>query len=361
MTEAELPLRDPQQRFVQRTLLLLLAVSSIAAATAGTLHWFEAHTAPINRIVPPLMAVLYAALATWHWRNPDRIVATLWTGWVVGVVGLALPAWYFVVAALGGGSRLVDAFPPVTSVLLPMLLMMVVFAQPRHAAWAVAVAWGLIAAPVVGYLLAHPSELETPRGLDLFMAFGPVSALVPLLIPLLRGVEARYRQLREEGERLQALAERDALIGLYNRRAGERFLATLLANARADAALILFDLDHFKRINDTHGHPAGDAVLIEVGRRCAALLGPDDIFARWGVEEFLVVSPGQSPNGGTALAGRLREAIRSAPIEPVGTVTASFGVTTVQADDTLAQVVQRADDALYRAKAEGRDRVVELR
>ena len=54
-----------------------------------TLHWFEANTAPINRIVPPLMAALYAALATWHWRNPDRIVTTLWTGWVVGVVGLA--------------------------------------------------------------------------------------------------------------------------------------------------------------------------------------------------------------------------------------------------------------------------------
>src|SRR5688572_7408442 len=268
----ELPLRDPQHDFVQRTLLLLFVVSAFAAATAGVLHWLEPETAAINRIVPPLMALGYAAVAIAHHRRPERLATTLWAGFAIGLLGLAAPAWYFVLDALAGNGRLVETFPPLSSVLLPMLLLMVVFGQPRHAAWTVAIAWLLIAAPVLAYLVSHRSELETPRGLDLFMAFGPVSAIVPLLIPLLRGAEARYRQLREDGERLQALAERDALIGLYNRRAGERFLATLLANARADAALILFDLDHFKRINDTHGHPAGDAVLIEVGRRCAALL-----------------------------------------------------------------------------------------
>ncbi|MGH8029303.1 MAG: GGDEF domain-containing protein, partial [Arenimonas sp.] len=193
---------------------------------------------------------------------------------------------------------------------------------------------------------------------DLVLALGPGALFVPLLVPLLRGMERRFHALRREGERLQALAERDVLIGLYNRRAGERFLGTLLAHEQRDAALVLFDIDHFKRINDAFGHPAGDAVLIEVGRRCSAVLGRDDIFARWGGEEFLVVLPGATSTGSAMLAERLRSAIHAEPIAPVGRVSASFGVTTLRAGDTLAEVVQRADEALYRAKSEGRNRVV---
>jgi diguanylate cyclase (GGDEF)-like protein len=203
-------------------------------------------------------------------------------------------------------------------------------------------------------LAAHLPQLWTPRGLDLVLALGPGALFVPLLVPLLRGIERRFHALRAEGERLQALAERDVLIGLYNRRAGERFLSTLLAHARDDAALVLFDIDHFKRINDRHGHPAGDAVLIEVGRRCAARLGRDDIFARWGGEEFLVLVRGTREDGGLSAAEHLRRAVCELPIEPVGTVSASFGVARFRPSDTVATWVARADTALYAAKSAGR-------
>src|SRR5690606_28987391 len=114
--------------------------------------------------------------------------------------------------------------PPVGAVFLPTVLVMALFARPLHALWAALVAWLAIGAPVIAYLLLHPAELWTPRGLDLALALGPMALIVPLLVPVMRGVEDRFRAMRQEGDRLQALAERDVLIGLYNRRAGERFL-----------------------------------------------------------------------------------------------------------------------------------------
>ena len=354
------PLRDVRARGVQRTVLGALALGAVAAATAATFHWLEPTPEPIDRIVPTVLAVAFALLAWRQWLRPVRMASTLWIGWCVAVAALAAPTWWYLVRSLRSSELLVELLPPIGAALPPVLIGMALFARPRPALWATFAAWLAVAAPVLAYLAGHPAQAWTPRGLDLVLALGPGALFIPVLVPLVRGVEQRFDSLHREGERLQQLAERDVLIGLYNRRAGERFLGTLLAHARQDAALVLFDIDHFKRINDTHGHPVGDAVLIEVGRRCAAALGRDDIFARWGGEEFLVVLPGATAAGSIALAERLRRAIRAEPIADVGTVSASFGVTVLQPGDTLAQVVQRADEALYRAKAEGRDRVVSV-
>jgi diguanylate cyclase (GGDEF)-like protein len=348
---------DAQTALVRRTVSAGLWLGAIAALIASALHWLDPHADPIHRVVPPVLAASFVLLAVRHARQPEAMGATLWTAWWLAIAGLGVPTWWFIARSLRTGELLVELLPPVVAGLPPVLVGMALFARPRVALRATLVAWALVALPVLAYLVAHLPQLWTPRGLDLALGLGPGALFVPLLVPLLRGVERRFHALRREGERLQALAERDVLIGLYNRRAGERFLATLLAHARDDAALVLFDIDHFKRINDAHGHPAGDAVLVEVGRRCSAQLGPDDIFARWGGEEFLVVLPGVDAGGGAAMAERLRAAIASTPIASVGTVTASFGVTAVRAGDTLAEVVQRADEALYRAKAGGRDRV----
>jgi diguanylate cyclase (GGDEF)-like protein len=354
------PMRDARQRFVQRSVLWLHLLAAGAAGMIAVLHWFEPNPVPLNQFTPALLAVVFLALGWRQWRAPDHLASTLWTGWCAVLVGLGTPVWYFTLLAHQGQQTLIDHLPPMSAVFMPTVLVMALFARPRHALWATLIAWLAIGAPVIVYLLLHPEELWSPRGLDLAMALGPMALMVPLLVPVMRGVEERFQALRQEGERLQALAERDVLIGLYNRRAGERFLSTLLAHARDDAALILFDIDHFKRINDNFGHPAGDAVLIEVGKRCAAQLGRDDILARWGGEEFLVVLPSVPSDQIQAIAERLRAAIHATPIDPVGMVSASFGVTSVQPQDTLGEVLQRVDDALYRAKSAGRNCVVAL-
>ncbi len=170
------------------------------------------------------------------------------------------------------------------------------------------------------------------------------------------------RRLAER--KLRRQAERDALTGLLNRRSLVEALkrATEQRAAAGEAsALILVDLDYFKSINDGFGHPAGDRVLIAVGRALQRPLGRDDVIARLGGDEFAVIARcGPEPEDGERLAERLLHAVRDCKIEADGVripVTASAGVAAVEARATAMAVIEAADRALYRAKLSGRDRV----
>ena len=283
----------------------------------------------------------------------------IWASFVVALFALAVPAWVYPVQAITQpGAKLIDSLPPITAALMPLVLMMIVFLRPRQVFTSALVAWVIIASPILFYLLGHPAELHSPRGMDIVVTLGPVMMLVLIYIPFHRNVERRFASLQIERAKMQALAEHDGLTGLYNRRASEHLLTNLVASPDTNDALILFDIDHFKRINDTLGHPVGDEVLRQVARRCEALLRRDDVFARWGGEEFLLLVRSARGDGIVHVAENLRAAISATPIEPAGTVTASFGVALFRPHDTLATWLQRADEALYAAKAEGRDRVV---
>ena len=121
---------------------------------------------------------------------------------------------------------------------------------------------------------------------------------------------------------------------------------------------MMIDADHFKRVNDEHGHGVGDAVLIELSQRISALLRTSDLFGRYGGEEFIVLAPMLEDRTHTALAERIREAVGALPLAPERlSVTVSVGCALIQADETLRGALQRADAALYRAKSAGRNRV----
>lgn len=170
--------------------------------------------------------------------------------------------------------------------------------------------------------------------------------------------KAREKELREG-------ANRDRLTEVATRSHVEQLAETELFRAsRYDRpfSVLLFDIDHFKRVNDTYGHAAGDVVLHEVARRCRSLIRASDLIGRWGGEEFLVMTPETAADGGRALGERLRKAVVETPVVlEVGeevTVTISVGVAPyLKGDNDLAAIVGRADAALYRAKANGRDRV----
>jgi diguanylate cyclase (GGDEF)-like protein len=154
---------------------------------------------------------------------------------------------------------------------------------------------------------------------------------------------------------LRELVNHDHLTGLPNRRA---FDADAERPAR-QAGVIMADIDHFKSINDARGHLIGDAVLQLVARTIAGTLRDRGVAYRWGGEEFLVVVGDAHAPTTTAIAGELRAAIANAPwfsVAPGLTVTMSVGAAVGPAD-TLRALVANADDALYRAKAGGRDRV----
>jgi two-component system, cell cycle response regulator len=152
----------------------------------------------------------------------------------------------------------------------------------------------------------------------------------------------------------------DALTGLFNRRSFDdlmtRELASLERTGR-DLSLVMIDLDHFKAVNDTHGHSVGDSVLRDLAEILRNVCRPRDLPCRWGGEEFVWLMPETDLEGATQAAERLRADIKAHGFEKVGTLTASLGVTQANEGESAEQVHKRADEALYRAKNGGRNRV----
>ena len=161
--------------------------------------------------------------------------------------------------------------------------------------------------------------------------------------------------------RLREQANSDRLTGLSNRHAGEEALHALWQQARLDDgrgfSVILADIDHFKRLNDTHGHLAGDRVLRAVARCLAEHSRNDDLAVRWGGEEFLLLLPGSDLHAALASAERLRMACHQLEDEQAGHPSLSFGVAEVRAGESIEQLIARADMALYSAKQSGRNQV----
>lgn len=213
--------------------------------------------------------------------------------------------------------------------------------------------------PLYTDMVSQDAMLRTVLVVSLFSMVIEVCGFITLM-------HARVEdELLDTQARLQELADTDSLTGLVNRRKFTELAAHDLGLARRHGhplSLILFDLDHFKQINDVYGHATGDAVLADVARKCLETVRQTDIVARWGGEEFAVLMPETDEDGARLMAGRLREALRE--LRPQAghdlRTTASFGVAELGGEgrgESLEKLAARADACLYRAKREGRDRV----
>lgn len=175
-------------------------------------------------------------------------------------------------------------------------------------------------------------------------------------------LQAHQETLRGMMRQLEDLASTDELTGLYNRRHFLRRAEAELGRLRPahQSGLALIDLDHFKRINDLHGHATGDRVLQSFATVARSCLRDDDILARYGGEEFVLLLPNTDAEQFKACCERLREAFANAqPLDvqlQAGQLSLSVGLTLLRAGDELDEALQRADEALYRAKHNGRNR-----
>ncbi len=169
--------------------------------------------------------------------------------------------------------------------------------------------------------------------------------------------------ITEQNTKLEELAAYDQLTEIYNRRKFDEFLTAEMERSnryKHKFSLIIFDIDHFKRINDTYGHHTGDIVLKEISSIVKNNLRTTDSVARWGGEEFAVIASETFFPNAVSLAEKLRKLIEDYNFPQAGNVTSSFGVTEYIFFETKEDLIQRTDKALYKAKNNGRNRVESL-
>lgn len=177
------------------------------------------------------------------------------------------------------------------------------------------------------------------------------------------GVKQGYIAIRQDisdKKRIEELSITDRLTGLYNRLKLDEVLSLHVSLAQRHQSIfstIILDIDKFKSVNDTYGHQVGDTLLQEIAQVLKNNVRLEDIIGRWGGEEFLMVLPNTTHDGAMLLAQKLRKAIEQTAFSTVGTRTSSFGVASYIVGDDTKTIVGRADEALYRAKEGGRNRV----
>lgn len=182
-------------------------------------------------------------------------------------------------------------------------------------------------------------------------------AFIALLLYLL------FKQ-RKQSALFREMNMRDALTGVLSRRGIHEYLERMLLRLHTDQQMLsvmMLDVDHFKSVNDTFGHPAGDRLLIAIAENCKHAIRPTDKIGRLGGEEFMVVCVNTDFEQALSIAERLREQVASTSVTHKSNTlqtTVSIGVTTCHPDDTLDSIMQRADKALYQAKHAGRNQVV---
>jgi diguanylate cyclase (GGDEF)-like protein len=171
----------------------------------------------------------------------------------------------------------------------------------------------------------------------------------------------RNYQLRQFNLKLEYIAHRDQLTGIYNRKRLDEALDHEIERFFRyghSFSVIMIDIDHFKNVNDSYGHQVGDQVIIQIATVLNKQIRVTDTLGRWGGEEFMLICPETEPDDTLQLAEKLRKAIEEKIFATVGHQTASFGFASYRKEDKANDIVKRADDALYNAKERGRNRVV---
>jgi len=327
-------LRDRQASL----LVIALGLMALYGAVIGLLNLFL-FAAP--QLVAIDFAAMAASLATWaYYRGGGRLRRASWAAILI-LAGLLLT--FVHLARAGNGSLLwVTVLPPIAFFLLGSrdgLRVTVVFST-------VVLAW-------LGW---HYEQLDpAPFTLGAVLNGAEVLLAHALIFRFSeRTREAAFARLRDH-------AQVDGLTGLANREKLDAELARALALADRSGQLLavaMIDLDHFKGINDSHGHLVGDQVLRALGQRLAGAVRAVDLVGRWGGEEFLLLCPSTDRGGALAVAEKLRAAVAAEPFADDIALTVSLGVAVSAGGEPLDAVLDRADRALYAAKDAGRNRVV---
>ncbi|MBB5876156.1 GGDEF domain-containing protein [Xanthomonas sp. 3498] len=337
-----------------------------AALLASTLGALLSSQYQDGALLPPLVAlvvyVLFLSSLAASWSGIrlfyGRTAPVRWLPLLV-----VLPSVLYTVAAITGVSpRITLPFIFLVAALQSALVFHEILTTPDRrllSQYVVALAFGCY------FLVLIVPAVLIPLGL--MPADVSKSARASMIFDQLSSILVYFGYIAMAGERanlgLKQQAESDSLTNLTNRRGGSRILERLHARTRLGepCSVVLGDIDHFKQINDSLGHEAGDTVLVALAERLANGLRKRDKAVRWGGEEFLLILPDTGIDDAERSAERLRARIAAEPFTIHGerlAITLSVGVAEIDpADPTFETAILRADRALYRAKGEGRNRV----
>ena len=220
-------------------------------------------------------------------------------------------------------------------------------------------AWEFWLENLVGVVFHDEHEIESPSVRLEYVFSISIFVILSLIFPAIAGFKLIENDEKMQ-EKIKRLSEEDYLTKLYNRRKIHEIIETEIVRTRrynSPFAVLLFDIDDFKKINDTFGHNTGDRVLVQFSCIIGLTARESDIAGRWGGEEFLVICPETSIDGAISLAEKLRKNIDNNKFEDAGNITASIGVAGIQHGDNVQSLIHRADKALYSAKKAGKNRV----
>ncbi len=344
-------------RVAQALLALFLLLAGVAAmhtgAWLGTVDrdglWAWTIVSVIGFSIP---LVLIQTRVTEHLHDPSLTLPQM-------LLASTVAAWAY---TLAGTSH------AVVTLMQALALSFGIFGiDSRPAIYCAAYSISIFAVTMVRQCLVDPVRYHAADDLLLFIFL--LLIVLGIVINTMRvnrmraRIRRQKRELQEAVERIEQLATLDELTGLPNRRFLQQALAAEgLRSQRSPVpwCVALIDLDHFKRINDTHGHATGDEVLKWFATQAKTFVRASDVVGRWGGEEFVVLMPATSLDEGVSALQRLRSMLEASPSSPppegLG-ITFSAGVAQHARDDTVAHTLERADQLCYAAKRGGRNRI----
>jgi diguanylate cyclase (GGDEF)-like protein len=203
-----------------------------------------------------------------------------------------------------------------------------------------------------------PKEPEKPA---IIPSMVPTTFFIAALITLLLGYQAKKFELETINRVLSIQASTDALTGIFNRQSFEQKLNQEIQKSlryQRPLSIIMFDVDNFKQVNDKYGHLAGDSTLKEISLLIKNALRDTDIFARWGGEEFIILSSELDRDSAHQLAIKLSDLLNENEFSLVENISAGFGVTAFNHEDNMESLVRRVDNAMLDAKRQGKNRPI---
>lgn len=349
----------PIHGFRLRVLRLMLVLSAVAVASMWYLEEGQGLLGVVDRIGYPLLLAVTSLGSVYLTFRPGSIPVVASTVFITFIAYL-LANYYYIQFYLGFDVERSSYLLATLALWLPLgYVAGYVFFSPRVAVLTSLAVYAAIALPQVVVPVDYSSSLESQIVIAVLISH-------PVYIAALWGVaqlKTHSLGVHVHAQNMSMAATEDSLTGIANRRgmlhAMDRVTQALTTTERP-LALLLFDVDHFKAINDRFGHDMGDVVLISLSQGAKAHLRASDLLGRWGGEEFIILTLDQTPRQALQMAERLRSELEQRSYPQVGTVTVSIGVTAYIPGEDVDVFIKRADDALYQAKARGRNRVEAL-